>query len=306
MKKEAIAVGIPKALLYHHYHVLWEHFFYELGVDLVYSKATDKEILAVGKSYAIDEACLSLKIYFGHIDYLKDKVDYILVPRIVSLKRHDKTCTNFYAIYDIVNNLFKNKIIHYNVDADNHISEKKAFIEMGKELGFNSAISSHAYTKAKRVAKRNARHRFIKQNELLNSNKMKILLAGHPYNLHDKLLGGIVADILEKIGVEVIYSDVNDEKESREMYKQISPHLYWTFNQDIVNSILYYKDKVDGIIMLTSFPCGPDSLVNEMCLRKIDKPIINLIIDELSGEVGLETRIESFVDIIKARLKQNE
>jgi predicted nucleotide-binding protein (sugar kinase/HSP70/actin superfamily) len=306
MKKEAIAVGIPKALLYHHYHVLWEHFFYELGVDLVYSKATDKEILAVGKSYAIDEACLSLKIYFGHIDYLKDKVDYILVPRIVSLKHHDKTCTNFYAIYDIVNNLFKNKIIHYNVDADNHINEKKAFIKMGKELGFSSVISSHAYIKAKRIAKRNARHRFIKQNELLNSNKMKILLAGHPYNLHDKLLGGIIADILDELDIEVIYSDINDEKETRDMYRQISPHLYWTFNQDIVNSILYYKDKVDGIIMLTSFPCGPDSLVNEMCLRKIDKPIINLIIDELSGEVGLETRIESFVDIIKARLKQNE
>ncbi|MDD3305409.1 MAG: hypothetical protein PHT75_04805, partial [Bacilli bacterium] len=79
--------------------------------------------------------------------------------------------------------------------------------------------------------------------------------------------------------------------------------LYWTYNQDIINSILYYQQKVDGIIMITSFPCGPDSLANEMFLRKIDKPIINLIIDELSSEVGLETRIESFIDIIKARLK---
>jgi predicted nucleotide-binding protein (sugar kinase/HSP70/actin superfamily) len=306
MKKEAITVGIPKALLYHNYHVLWEHFFYELGVDLVYSKVTDKEILSIGKKYAIDEACLSLKVYFGHIAYLIDKVDYILVPRIVSLKRHDKTCTNFYAIYDIVSNLFKSKIIHYNIDVDNHMSEKKAFIKMGKELGFNSTISSHAYMKAKRISKRNAKHRFIKQSELLNSDKMKILLAGHPYNLRDKLLGGTVVDILEKLGIDIVYSDIYDEKESKDKYKEISPHLYWTFNQDIVNSILYYKDKVDGIIMLTSFPCGPDSLVNEMCLRKIDKPIINLIIDELSGEVGLETRIESFIDIIKVREKHNE
>lgn len=60
--------------------------FYELGVELVYSKATDKEILEVGKTYAIDETCLSLKTYLGHIAYLVDKVDYILVPRIVSLK----------------------------------------------------------------------------------------------------------------------------------------------------------------------------------------------------------------------------
>jgi predicted nucleotide-binding protein (sugar kinase/HSP70/actin superfamily) len=305
MKKETISVGIPKALLYYNYHVLWEHFFYELGVDLVYSKATDKEMLEVGKSYVIDEACLSLKIYLGHIAYLVDKVDYILVPRIVSLKKHDKLCTNFYALYDIVRNLFNTKIVHYNVDLDNHITEKKAFIKMGKELGFSTTLSLHAYAKAKRIAKRNAKHRFIKQSHLLESKKMKILLSGHPYNLHDKLMGGIVVNILEKLDVEIIYSDVSDEMESKDKYKSISPHLYWTYNQDIVNAIIYYKDKVDGIIMLTSFPCGPDSLVNEMCLRSIDKPIINLIIDELSSEVGLETRIESFVDIIKARSVHN-
>ena len=26
--------------------------------------------------------CLSIKNYIGHVDYLKDKCDYILVPRI--------------------------------------------------------------------------------------------------------------------------------------------------------------------------------------------------------------------------------
>ena len=303
MKEEAIAVGIPKALLYHNYHVLWEHFFSELGVDLVYSKATDKEILECGKKYSIDEACLSLKIYLGHIDYLIDKVDYVLVPRIVSLKKHDKLCTNFYALYDIVNNLFNTKIINYNIDADAHISERKAFIKMGKDLGFTSSSSAHAYMKSKRIAKRNAKHRFIKQSHLLESTKLKILLAGHPYNLRDKFIGGTVINILEKMNVEIIYSDIYDDRESHDKYKSITPHLYWTYNQDIINSILYYQDKIDGIIMLTSFPCGPDSLANEMCLRNVEKPIINLIIDELSSEVGLETRVESFIDIIKARLK---
>ncbi len=306
MKKESIAVGIPKALLYHHYHVLWEHFFYDLGVELVYSKATDKDILEIGKSYAIDEACLSLKIYLGHIDYLVDKVDYILVPRIVSLRKHDKVCCNFYALYDIVNNLFKTQIINYNINADAHISERKAFIKMGRELGFSISQSSHAYMKAKRIVKRNKKHRLIKQNLLLESSRLKILLAGHPYNLHDKMLGGIIANVLEKMDVEILYSDVYDEIESKDRYKEITPHLYWTYNQDIINAMLYYKDKIDGIIIITSFPCGPDSLVNEMCLRKIDKPIINLIVDELSSEVGFETRIESFIDIIKARGKQHE
>lgn len=176
---------------------------------------------------------------------------------------------------------------------------------MGKELGFSASLASHAYMKAKRIVKRNKRHKLIKQNKLLDSDKIKILLAGHPYNIHDRLMGSC-EKILNDLDVEVLCSDVYDYREAKDLYKEIAPRLYWTYNQDIVNAILYYQDKIDGIIILTSFPCGPDSLTNEMCLKKIEKPIINLIIDELSSEVGLETRIESFIDIIKARLNQNE
>ena len=60
-----------------------------------------------------------------------------------------------------------------------------------------------------------------------------------------------------------------------------------------------YKDNVDGIILISCFPCGPDSICNELIQRGIkSKPIINLIIDEETGPVGLITRLESFIDII--------
>ena len=62
------------------------------------------------------------------------------------------------------------------------------------------------------------------------------------------------------------------------------------------------KDLVDGIIFLSSFPCGVDSLVNELVIRKIDNvPCINIILDDSTSTGGLYTRLESFVDIIKAR-----
>ena len=78
-----IKIGIPRALLYYKYYTLWEHFFKELGLDILISPETNNEILQNGKKYTVDEACLSLKIYIGHVFYLIDKVDYILVPRIV-------------------------------------------------------------------------------------------------------------------------------------------------------------------------------------------------------------------------------
>ena len=49
------------------------------------------------------------------------------------------------------------------------------------------------------------------------------------------------------------------------------------------------------------------SLVNELILRKItDIPMINILIDEQTSSTGLETRLESFVDIIKERRKNYE
>ena len=37
--------------------------------------------------------CLSLKNYIGHVAYLKDKCDYILIPRIDNYGIENQTCT---------------------------------------------------------------------------------------------------------------------------------------------------------------------------------------------------------------------
>ena len=59
---------------------------------------------------------------------------------------------------------------------------------------------------------------------------------------------------------------------------------------------------MDGIILISSFPCGPDSLSNEMILRKVKGiPMISIIRDELNSTTGLITRLESFIDLIKER-----
>ena len=53
---------------------------------------------------------------------------------------------------------------------------------------------------------------------------------------------------------------------------------------------------------MSAFPCGPDSMVNELLTRKLhDRPILVLTMDAQDGSAGLETRLESFVDILKFR-----
>lgn len=302
-----ITIGIPKALLYYKYSELWTSFFEELGCEIIVSPNTSKKILEDGIKFSLDESCMAMKIYMGHVYYLIDKCDYILVPRLKCIKKHEKLCTNFSALYDLVNNIFDKKLINYNVDVEHKEDELYAFVTMGLSLGFSYRKIVSAYHIAKEKEKMLKEREISKQKSIIaSSNKIKILLAGHPYNLHDEFIGKQIENILEKNNIEIIYSDKYDTKYLEQEVKKISPKNYWTYNKEIIGAISHYQELVDGIILITSFPCGPDSLSNEMILRNVKIPITNLIIDEANSDTGLLTRIESFIDILEERRKNHD
>ncbi|MDD4036230.1 MAG: acyl-CoA dehydratase activase-related protein [Bacilli bacterium] len=299
-----ITVGIPRSLLYYKYKYLWETFFKELGCDVILSPETNKEILNNGIKYSIDESCLSSKIYLGHIYSLIDTVDYILVPRISNFGRREVVCTKFNAIYDIVRNIFPDiPLINYNVDILKKKTELKGFIKMGLKLKKSVFESVKAYVKAKKVQfEKEKELHFIQDNLINTSNKLKLLIVAHSYNTYDRLIGYPIIEYLKELEVEPIYSDIVEPKITHLKSKAISEPLHWTYSKELIGSIEHYKEKVSGIIFITAFPCGPDSLVNELCLRKLKGiPMLNLVIDELDGETGIHTRIESFIDVVKAR-----
>lgn len=302
-----IKIGIPRALLYYKYKDLWFTFFNYLKCPIIISDKTTKDTIKEGSKYLIDEACLSMKIYMGQVSNLIAKVDYLLVPRIIHLKRKEKLCTNFSALYDLVHNIFPDvKILNYNIDVKKHQYQFFEFIKMGRKVERNIFKIFIAYIKASRFDKKNRHKKIIKQKHLLENNNIKILLAGHPYNLYDKLVGEGIDKFLKKNNVNVIYADLYDKRKLKKEHRQISTSVYWTYSKELLGSIIHYKKHVDGIILLTTFPCGVDSLTNEMCLRKVkDIPITNIIIDDLDSEAGIITRLESFIDIIKER-KNNE
>ena len=302
-----ITIGIPKALLYYKYSELWTSFFEELGCEIIVSPNTSKKILEDGIKFSLDESCMAMKIYMGHVYYLIDKCDYILVPRLKCIKKHEKLCTNFSALYDLVNNIFDKKLINYNVDVEHKEDELYAFVTMGLSLGFSYRKIVSAYHIAKEKEKMLKEREISKQKSIIaSSNKIKILLAGHPYNLHDEFIGKQIENVLEKNNIEIIYSDKYDTKYLEQEVKKISPKNYWTYNKEIIGAISHYQELVDGIILITSFPCGPDSLSNEMILRNVKIPITNLIIDEANSDTGLLTRIESFIYILEERRKNHD
>lgn len=291
-------IGIPRGLFYYYYSDLWKYFFDKLNVSYIVSPETNKEIKSLGSKYASDEMCLSLKNYIGHVAYLEDKCDYVLVPRIDNYGKYEQTCTNFLACYDIINNLFNIKILNYNVNVANEETEYKAFKEIGKILNKSSKQIKEAYLYACIKVKKDLKMKVITNINKLKNKDKKILLVSHPYNTYDATIGKPIIDYLESLDCSIIYSDLFDRELCSIYSKRLSENLYWKYSKEIIGSIELCKDRVDGIIFLSTFPCGLDSLVNELVIRKLDKKCLNIVVDDMDSFAGLETRLESFVDIL--------
>ncbi len=298
-------VGIPKAFLYYRYRTLWETFFEALNIEVVLSPDTNKEILNQGTMYAIDETCLSSKIYLGHVRYLLDKCDRLFVPRISNYGKDGILCTKFEALYDIVRSTFRDqspKLVDFNIDVRRSKGELKAFMHLGRKLNKSRPATVRAYMLAKMAERQAASEEVRTQRELLRAGGLKILVVAHPYNVYDKLIGAPVLRILRELGTVPVVADIVDRRRARERAFELTDSLPWMYNRELMGAVLEYKDSVDGIILMSAFPCGPDSLVNEILLRRIHgKPMLNLLMDSQQAEAGIETRLESFVDIIKFR-----
>ncbi len=300
--KKKIKIGIPRAFLYYRHYILWKTFFEKLNCHVVLSPESTKETLELGSKYSIDEACLSSKMYLGHVVSLLDKSDYILIPRISDYGKNEKVCVKFNALYDIVKNLFPEaNLITYNIEYTKYKWEFFGFIKMGLKVNKNIFKIIYSYIVAKKKEKKQEYIEYITQERKLNNNKIKVLIVSHPYNIYDKYLSEGIINYLEKNDLQIIYADKLLKKIAIDYSKELSSTLYWKYSKELIGAVNYYKEIYDGIIFITTFPCGVDSLVNELVLRKVNKPLLNLIIDSQNGNIGIETRLESFIDILKER-----
>ena len=74
--------------------------------------------------------------------------------------------------------------------------------------------------------------------------------------------------------------------------------------ETIGNSVLYAQRGYDGVVQLYPFTCMPEIVAQSILptvSTDLDIPIITLIIDEMTGEAGYQTRMEAFADMLVRR-----
>lgn len=87
-------------------------------------------------------------------------------------------------------------------------------------------------------------------------------------------------------------------KEVKRLYKK----PFWTFVRNSYGFASYMaRNKiVDGIIYISSFGCGIDSVILELIKNEDEKvPILEIKLDEQRGEAGIDTRLEAFSDMLQ-------
>jgi predicted nucleotide-binding protein (sugar kinase/HSP70/actin superfamily) len=297
-------IGIPRALQYYFYEDLWLNFFKNIKVETIVSPETNKEIVKNGVNNSIDEACFSSKIFIGHVEWLLDKCDMIFVPRIENSAVREEYCTRIFGLYDLVRNTFPEaKLLHAEVNYLYRKRKPNAFVEIGQALGKSKEESLDAYKNALATADSIKESKISQQDKLLARDGAKVLVFSHAYNTYDAYIGKEITDYFINNNIEVIYADIIDESEARSLTKgTYGKRVYWKVSNQLIGGIEKYRHYVDGIVLVSTFPCGPDSIFNELLIRLIkDKPILSLIIDEQDAGAGIQTRLESFTDIIMAK-----
>ena len=83
---------------------------------------------------------------------------------------------------------------------------------------------------------------------------------------------------------------------------QVTGGAYWAYAPSVVGAGACFLESglVDGLVAVVAFGCAPDSglapVLNEAA-RRAGIPMLLVPLDEHSGEVGLVTRLEAFVDM---------
>lgn len=324
-------IGIPRAMSFYENYPFLFGFFTDLGIEMVLSDKTTKRTLSEGAALVTTETCLPVKIFVGHVLNLIEKgVDKIFVPSMQSIGPKIYNCSKIRGLPDLIRNVVKKDFTMIEATLDK--SEKnQGLYEFLQEIVEPFGITDKA--KIKKASK--AGWKVYNNFKLMTASGMdykqalnyaiqgkifiakedkeypiSIALISHSYNIYDEKASMKIFSKLKGMDVKV-YSALNLTKEQMEEgMNTLGQSVYWANELEMSGCAGHYlKDnKIDGLITLNSFGCGPDSLMIERISRKSKqfyKPILHLTIDEHTGEAGFITRLEAFVDMLYRKKRAN-
>jgi len=317
-------IGLPRALLYYRYAPAFCAFFEALGARVVVSPPTTTRTLTRGSARVVSETCFPVKLFCGHVLELVDQVDLVFVPAVHRLRAGTRNCPKLVGLPDLARAVIPEApLLSIDIDSEGR------WLTFSQLVGVCTRYFTSNPLLVKQAADR-ARSVWDEYDRLLQSgvdlqralvlqadetastppDTLTIAVIGHPYNLHDEYASHRLLHRLRSMGVRVVTPLRLSAEERWKHVDRLASAPYWTYEDEVVGAAGAFLERgVDGILVVCAFGCAPDSVMLSVVVRAAAGarvPHLELVLDEHSGEAGLVTRLEAFVDMLARRKEKRE
>ncbi|ABZ82947.1 conserved hypothetical protein [Heliomicrobium modesticaldum Ice1] len=155
---------------------------------------------------------------------------------------------------------------------------------------------------------------------------VRIGIVGEIFTVLEPYSNGFMEKSLGRLGVEVSRSLYLSEWVNEHLFKGIlpvkghhrtrklaAPYLSCAVGghgqESVGGAIEYAQEGFDGVIQVGPLTCMPE-IVAQSILPQVEKdydiPILTIYVDEQTGDAGLMTRLEAFVDMLERRKQRKE
>lgn len=290
-------IGIPRSLLHLEFNGTLARYLQALDIPTMLSPATDRGIFRLGKRLVLDELCLPIKVFMGHMAWLAEQsVDRILIPVIVAHENnrvfpcHMRTRLADMAI--ALGVCTKERILSPAFRFTASGLARDGFDVLAHSLGVSAQESAAALLTA------STREVKAVPTGTHGSGNLTLAILGHRYVVEDSWINGFIIDKLRGLGCSVHTQCL--PAESGYCPDGTGLHFDLAARTLTMARIWDLDHSIDGIIFLLPFNCGPDGDIARHMVETTNKPIMTLVLDEHQSSAGMLTRLEAFVDLLAA------
>lgn len=292
------------------YTTMFIEVFKELGLNVMETPQISAETIKLGVKYSPDMICYPFKVTLGNfIECLEAGATDLVMYNNCGICRYRQ----YYIIQDLIMSGLNYKFTMHQIRPKHLLGD---FKRLNPENSYFKVI------KVIRKCWKKIKNLEDTYHEEINPKEINIGVIGEIFTVLEPQINMQLIANLRKNGVKVhsyvnirhLITDAlgigkfkrNENFEAAKAYLdggQLGGHGV----ENIRDTIYFIKNKIDGIIHLLPLSCMPETTIepvlNKLCYdAKV--PILRLSIDETNSELNTETRVETFIELIKRKKEQ--
>lgn len=312
-KKRMIRIGLPAALYMFDELDFWKCFFAKLPVEIISSERY-ADAVRDGKRIAGAEFCAPVDAFYGHVQYLLERVDYVFTPIYTQSKETDNKRERYYCFYtqflpNIVSGIRKGQyrdrlimpFMNYTLGTEDALRELWRSLDQIVPGGISAEHIEQAYQAA--LGFQNDSRAALEQlfyRERISVNDISVVLLGRPYLVLSTAMNKGIPDIFGSLGIKAFSQDMLPADPTILSHEADRIREFpWHFASRILEATSYIAATPDLYpVLMTAFKCAPDSFLithYKRIMEEHGKPYLILQMDEHDSNVGYESRIEAAV-----------